>query len=44
MDYDVTAYPEGFDRVRDTELVFLPEDKEVRSQFMDMLLLWLVQW
>jgi len=44
MDYDVTAYPEGFERVMNEELVFLPEDKEVRKQFMDMLLLWMVKW
>jgi len=37
-EYDVTVYPEGYERVRDEELVFLPEDPEVREAFMVQLL------
>lgn len=44
MEYDVTQYPEGVDRIRDEELVFLPEDPKVRDEFMLGLLQWLVQW
>ena len=44
MEYDVTEYPEGYDKVRDDELVFLPEDPEVREDFMTDMLQWILQW
>lgn len=44
MQYDVTQYPEGYEKVRDEELVFLPEDPVLRQVFMDTMLLWLLQW
>ena len=44
MDYDITEYPEGYDKVKDEELVFLPEDPELREDFMTDMLQWLIQW
>lgn len=44
MDIDVTAYPEGYEHVRDQELNFLPDDPEVRELFMDSMLMWMLQW
>jgi len=44
MEYDVTEYPAGYDRVEQEELVFLPQDPEVRDAFMTDMLQWLVQW
>ena len=44
MQYDVTQYPEGYNKVRDEELVFLPEDPQIREVFMTDMLQWLIQW
>ncbi|MFA0815254.1 MAG: hypothetical protein ACC608_05650 [Anaerofustis sp.] len=44
MDYNILDYPNGYDRVRDEELVFLPEDKAIREGFMIDMLQWLIQW
>ena len=37
MAYDVTQYPEGFEKIRDEELSFLPDDPVVKQVFMDNL-------
>ena len=42
MEYDVTAYPEGYEKVRDEELGFLPNDPAVREGFMLALLDFLI--
>lgn len=44
MEYDVTKYPDGYNRVRDEELVFLPEDPQERETFMLLLLQWMLQY
>lgn len=44
MEYDVTQYPEGYEKFRDEELGFLPEIPEVKDQFMLDYLQWLIQW
>ena len=44
MHYDLSKYPEGFEKIRDEELSFLPEDPIIRQGFMDALLLWMLQW
>ena len=44
MDYDITEYPEGYERVKSEELVFLPEDPQVREEFATDMLQWLIQW
>lgn len=44
MKYNVLDFPEGYDRVRDEELVFLPEDKNIREGFMANMLQWLIQY
>ena len=40
-DYDVTTYPEGYERVRDEELAHISDDPNVRAAFMTSLLLFL---
>lgn len=41
---NIAKYPEGYDAVKNDMLAFLPEDEEVRSEFMTALLQWMVQW
>ena len=38
-DYDVTTYPEGYERVKNEELGHISEDPNVRAAFMTSLLL-----
>ena len=44
MEYDVTQYPEGWERVENEELGFLPQDPETRDNFMTDMLQWIIQW
>ncbi len=43
MEYNVLDYPEGRERVKKEELIFLPEDDSVREDFLRDYLLWLAQ-
>lgn len=42
MGFDVKNYPEGFERVKEELLTFVPDDKKER--FMVDLILYLIQW
>ena len=44
MEFDVTQYPEGYERIMKEELTFLPDDPEVRQLFMETMFVWLLQW
>lgn len=44
MEYNVATYPEGYEKVKNEELAFLPEDEATRELFMMDLLQWLIQW
>ena len=43
MEYDVTQYPEGFERIIKEELSFLPDDPELRRHFIEAIFTWLIQ-
>ncbi len=34
MQYNILDYPNGYEKVRDEELIFLPSDKNIRENFM----------
>ncbi|MFY9140452.1 MAG: hypothetical protein WBJ83_10605 [Thermacetogeniaceae bacterium] len=44
MEYNVAKYPEGYEKVKNEELNFLPDDEDIRESFMTELLQWLIQW
>ena len=35
MEYNVSTYPEGWDRIIDEELLFISEDRNVRAAFLE---------
>lgn len=44
MEYNILDYPNGYEKVRDEELVFLPNDKNIREGFMVSMISWLLQF
>lgn len=44
MEYNVVQYPEGVEKFKEEELVFLPDIPEVKDQFMLDYLQWMIQW
>lgn len=44
MEYDVTQYPEGYEKFKEETLILLPDCPEAKDQFMTDFLQWLIQW
>lgn len=44
MEFDVTKYPEGYDKVKADDLGFLPDDPEVREAFMETMMQFMLQY
>lgn len=43
-EYNALKYPDGVERVAEEMLDFLPDDREFRIAYMDVLLEWLIEW
>ena len=44
MKNDITRYPEGYEQLKEEELVFLPDNQQIKDEFMLDILQFLTQW
>ncbi len=42
MEYDVTSYPQGYEKVLNEELGFLPNDIKIKDDFLTSFLIFLL--